>query len=136
MGFVMARGFEELDVYRLSEKLADHVWDLVKVWDAFAKFALGSQLVRAADSVGSNIAEGSGRGTFKDNCHFARIGRGSLYETRHHLRRAFRRGLLTQKQVADIQPLVQELGPRLNAYIKMLSNRASQQKASERTNNK
>ena len=115
-----SRGFEHLDVYRLSEDLADSIWDIVIRWDDFAKQTVGGQVVRAADSIGANIAEGTGRGTYKDNCRFARIGRGSLNETRHFLRRAFRRGLITEGQTAAIQPIVSELGPRLNAYIKSI----------------
>src|SRR5687768_5299509 len=115
-----ALGFEELDVYHLSEDIADAIWDLVAAWDFFAKDTVGKQLVRAADSVGANIAEGTGRGTYKDNKHFARIGRGSLNETRHFLRRAYRRSLLTEYQIAQLQPLINELGPRLNAYIRSI----------------
>jgi len=76
--------------------------------------------VEAADSVGANIAEGSGRGTYQDNRRFVRIARGSLYETRHWLRRAFKRRLLTAEQVGKIKPLLDELGPKLNAYLKSI----------------
>jgi len=115
-----SKGFEDLDVYRLSEDVADIVWDLVVPWDNFARDTVGKQLVRAAESIGANIAEGSGRGTYKDNRHFARIGRGSLNETCHFLRRAYRRKLLTGEQIAQLHPLVNELGPRLNAYIRSI----------------
>src|SRR5687768_15338215 len=118
------KGFENLEVYRLSEVIADSIWDFVIVWEPFAREAVGKQLVRAADSIGANIAEGTGRGTYKDNCHFARIGRGSLNETRHFLRRAYRRRLMTDEQIQKLQPLVTELGPRLNAYIKSIARRA------------
>jgi four helix bundle protein len=118
-------GFEDLDVYRLAEEIADAVWDLVSTWEFFARDTVGKQLVRAADSIGANIAEGTGRGTFKDNCHFARIGRGSLNETRHFLRRAYRRKLLTEDQIARLQPKIAELGPRLNAYIKSILRQAT-----------
>ena len=78
----MARSdFENLDVYRLAEDLADHIWDIVIKWDRFAKYRVGGQLVEAADSVGANIAEGSGRGSCQDNRRFVRIARGSLKET-------------------------------------------------------
>src|SRR4051794_12106290 len=120
MGKNSGRGFEHLEVYRLAEELADAVWELVIKWNPFARDTVGKQLVRAADSIGANIAEGSGRGTYKDNRHFARIGRGSLNETRHFLRRAYRRRLLSGDQIAQLQPLVNELGPRLNAYIRSI----------------
>jgi four helix bundle protein len=126
---VMAsKGFEQLEVYRLAEDLSDMIWDLVMRWDSFAKNSIGWQIVRAADSVGANIAEGSGRGTYKDNCHFAKIGRGSLYETRHFLRRAYKRSLLTDEQIDCLKPLIQELSPRLNAYIKSIGNKSKQSK--------
>jgi four helix bundle protein len=118
-----SKGFEHLEVYQIAEEIADRVWDVVVTWDNFARDTVGKQLVRAADSVGANIAEGTGRGTFKDNKNFAKYGRGSHNETRHFLRRAFRRGLLTDEQVAAITPLITELGPRLNAYIKSIGPR-------------
>src|SRR5687767_8293311 len=94
MGARMARAdFEKLEVYRLSEKLADAVWKVVKAWGIFARDTVGKQLVRAVDSVGANIAEGVGRGTYQDNKRFVRIGRGSLYEVIHWLRRAYVREL-------------------------------------------
>lgn len=117
------RGFENLRVYNLSEGVADQIWDFVVTWDWFAKDAVGRQLVRAADSIGANIAEGHGRGTYKDNRHFCRIGRGSLNETRHFLRRAFRRRLLTENQIEQLSPLIAQLGPQLNAYIKSIGTR-------------
>lgn len=73
--------FESLRVYQLSELLADEIWAIVVKWNVFARDTVGKQLVRAADSIGANIAEGSGRGTFVDNRRFVRIARGSLNET-------------------------------------------------------
>jgi four helix bundle protein len=117
---VASKGFEDLEVYQLAERLADAIWEFVIRWDGFAKHTVGRQIVRCADSIGANIAEGTGRGTYKDNRYFARNGRGSFNETRHFLRRAFRRKLLTEEQIAELSPIVQELGPRLNAYIRSI----------------
>ena len=115
-----ARRFEELEVYRLAEDLANEIWKLVMIWVWFDKDTVGKQLVRAADSIGANIAEGSGRGSFVDNRRFVKIARGSLYETRHWLRRAYRRSLLTADQVNRLKPLLDELAPRLNAYLRSI----------------
>jgi four helix bundle protein len=118
---VVARtNFENLQVYKLGEKLADEVWALVEGWEHFAKSTVGRQMVCAADSVGANIAEGSGRGSFQDNRRFVRMARGSLNETQHWLRRAFRRGLLGTEDVKRIRPIIDELAPKLNAYLKSI----------------
>ncbi|MDB4443992.1 four helix bundle protein [bacterium] len=115
--------FEDLDIYRLAEDLGDRVWDIVSNWSKFPKNTLGYQLVRSTDSVGANIAEGYGRFHFSENRQFARISRGSLYETRHWLRRAYRRGLLRDEEVKELGKLLDELAPRLNAYIKSIGDK-------------
>jgi four helix bundle protein len=109
--------FENLEIYQLSEDLADRIWDIVVKWDTFAKDTVGKQIVRAADSVGANVAEGVGRGSHADNRRFVRTARGSLNETIHFLRRAFRRKLLSKEQTAALKPILDELPPRLNAYL-------------------
>ena len=112
--------FEKLQVYKLSEKLSDHIWRIVIRWDFLAKDTVGEQLIRAADSIGANIAEGSGRRTDPDLRRFLRIARGSLYETQHWLRRSYRRRLLTKQEVKDLLPIIKELTPKLNAYLRSI----------------
>lgn len=90
--------FEKLRVYKLSENLADRIWAVVRNWDYLAKDTVGKQIIKAADSIGANIAEGTGRGTPQDNRRFIRMARGSLYETQHWLRRAYKRSLLSKQQ--------------------------------------
>ena len=109
--------FEKLRVYALAEKLSDRVWDVVMEWDTFARDTVGKQLVRAADSVGANVAEGLGRATPLDNRRFVRTARGSLTETKHFLRRAWRRKLLKPAQTEDLKVLLGNLYPQLNAYL-------------------
>ena len=112
--------FENLQIYRLSERLADHLWKIVVRWESLARDTVGKQLVRAGDSIGANIAEGSGRGTDPEVRRFLRVARGSLYETQHWLRRAYRRKLLSANEVNDLLPLIQELTPKLNAYLRSI----------------
>ena len=112
--------FEKLRVYKLSEEIADEIWRIVAGWDAFAKDTVGKQIVRSADSIGANIAEGCGRHNFQDNRRFIKIARGSLNETQHFLRRAFKRKLLTPADVKKLKPLVDNLAPQLNSYLKSI----------------
>ena len=117
MGFVW---FQELAVYNLAEELADAVWDIVLTWNNFARYTVGKQVVRAADSVGANLAEGCGRESANDNRRFVRIARGSLLETQHWLRRAYRRKLLTPDEIKSLQTTLDALAPKLNAYLKSI----------------
>jgi four helix bundle protein len=121
--------FEDLDVYRLAENLADSVWHIVQQWPRFAQSTVGGQLVRAADSIGANIAEGAGRSLYNDNRRFVRIARGSLYEAKHWLRRAYRRQLLTDQNTQDLKKLVDELAPRLNAYLNSIGPKRSDEQS-------
>ena len=123
--------FENLEVYRLAERLAHAVWEIVIVWKPFARDTVGKQLVRAADSVGANIAEGTGRGAFPDNRRFVRIARGSLNETKHWLRRSYKRRLLSREQTQRLKPLVDELAPRLNAYLKSIGAHSGKQRTTD-----
>jgi len=115
-----AKSFEELRVYQRAEELADFVWDIVLAWQMVAKDTIGKQMIRSADSIGANIAEGHGRGSYVDNRRFVRIARGSLYETRHWLRRAYRRKLLTDDEIQKLKGIIENLGPQLNAYLKSI----------------
>ena len=110
--------FEKLRVYQLAEQLADKIWRIVIKWNYFAKITIGKQMVTAADGVGSNIAEGSGRGSLQDNRRFIKIARGSLYETKHWLRRSYKRQLLTKQEISELKPIIEELLPKLNAYYR------------------
>ena len=115
--------FEKLQVYQLCEKITDSIWNIVIAWDSFAKDTVGKQIVRAADSIGANIAEGSGRGSLQDNPRFVRIARGSLYETIHWLRRSYVRKLLSQTEVKKLRTLIEELSPKLNAFLRSVDQR-------------
>jgi len=97
------------------------VWGIVATWQALARDTVGTQIVRSADAIGANIAEGTGRGTVLDNRRFVRMARGSLYETKHWLRRSYRRNLLSSEQVERLKHTVDELTRTLNGYLRSLN---------------
>ncbi len=112
--------FETLQIYQFAEMLAGEVWGVVVKWGTFARDTIGKQLVRAADSIGANIAEGYGRGSYVDKRRFLYIARGSLNETICWLKRAEDRRLLTGEQRQSFSAITAELGPRLNAYLNFI----------------
>ena len=116
----MRTKFEDLEIFQLAEKLADAIWEMAVSWDSFAKNTVGIQIVDAADGVGSSIAEGSGKGSYRDFRRYVKISRGSLYETKYWLRRTVARKLISQKEIESIKPLMDELLPKINAFIKYL----------------
>jgi four helix bundle protein len=105
----------DLVSYRLAVELAGELHRRVAFWPSFERWSIGLQLVRAAGSIGANIAEGDGRGHPKDETRFLLIARGSLNETRHWLQLAERANLLTE---ADYAPRLDELARTLNGLVR------------------
>ena len=126
--------FVDLRVYQMAEAIGDAVWDAVQGWRPLARDTVGKQIIRAADSIGANIAEGYGRGSYQDNRRLVRIARGSLYETRHWLRRAYNRKLLTESETENLKTLVANLGPQLNAYLKSIGSNSRRKSSSSLPN--
>ncbi len=108
----------ELEVYQLSETLSDMVWYEYDNWPEKAQRTMGYQVIRAADSIAANIAEGYGRYTPADRRHFYLYGRGSFEETKAWLRKALRRGLVDGIRALEYKSIIDELGPKLNAFIR------------------
>jgi len=52
---------DTLGVYTLAEEFSNDIWFIVDKWTYFQKDTVGKQLVRSADSISANIAEGYGR---------------------------------------------------------------------------
>jgi len=73
--------------------------------------------VRAADSIGANIAESYGRFHYGERIQHLYYSRGSLYETRHWVRCGHARGLIALPDHTDLSRELDTLGPKLNAYI-------------------
>ncbi len=110
---------EELDILQMAEDLADKLWFACTQMDFFARDTVGKQLVKAADSISANLAEGHGRYHFNDRLQFCYYARGSLEETKSWIGKAVRRGLF-RDGTNEIDELVETLPRRLNAYIRSI----------------
>lgn len=107
--------FERLLVWQKALDLYDLV-DLVA--DRFPQrfqFSLADQLRRAALSISSNIAEGSGRETEKDAKHFFTVAKASTFEVVSILTVSHRRGLATSPQYRSAYELAEEVSKMLTA---------------------
>jgi len=108
---------EEFRIYQDAMEMGEKIWDIVKVWDKFAKDTMGKQLVRAADSVAANLSEGLGRFHYKETKNFSYYSRGSLFETKTWLTKANNRKLLDDEKFSDLIKTIDDIGVKLNNYI-------------------
>jgi four helix bundle protein len=106
---IVASQFRDLTAYRLAIELADEIHEAVAGWPSFARWTVGLQLVRAADSIGANIAEASGRWHEADKRRLLIVARGSLYETEHWLLRAQARSLLAPEADEKLDELMRTI---------------------------
>jgi four helix bundle protein len=125
---------EDLEIYRIAEAISDITWKTCENWEWFAKSTIGKQLVRAADSIGANIAEGYGRYAYRENIQFCYYARGSLNETRFFLQRALERNLIDRTKFQEIDHLIGKLNPMLNAYIKSIKSEIVRESLKKREN--
>ena len=81
----MAYAFENLNAWKESQKLVVSVYQLLDSFPKFENYALCDQIRRSIISVPSNLAEGSGRISIKEQLHFYEIAYGSLMEAYNQL---------------------------------------------------
>jgi four helix bundle protein len=111
---------EELRVYQKSMELGERIWSMVDKWSWFQKDTLGKQLVRAVDSVAANLSEGFGRFHYKESKNFSYFSRGSLYETKTWLTKAYNRNFISEEEYSNLTQEIKEIGIQLNNYIKSI----------------
>ena len=114
----MIHNFRELDVWKKSMKIASAIYALTKTFPQNEVYALCSQMQRAATSIPSNIAEGSGRATDKELSHFLNISLGSAYELETELLLACDVQYIQQGQCEDMRQQIIEVQKMLYALIK------------------
>lgn len=115
--------FEKLKVWQEAKNLVVDVYRLLDNFPKFEKFALSDQIRRAIVSVPSNIAEGSGRKSLKEQIHFLEISYGSLMETYNQLLIAIDLAYISEESVIAIKPSIDAVAKMINA----LHNKYAQQ---------
>ncbi|MBM3261609.1 four helix bundle protein [Candidatus Kaiserbacteria bacterium] len=100
------RSYQDLDVYQRASTLFPRVYKMVRTWTIADQRELGSQIIRAANSIHANIAEGWGK-TAPDFRRYLGNSLGSCDELRSHFNDAFNVGLMTE---VDHKELIGEYG--------------------------
>lgn len=109
--------FRKLNVYVKAKELVKQVYELLKKFPREEQYALCDQLRRAVISVPSNIAEGSGRQSDKDQAHFYTIAYGSLMETFSQLDVACDLGYISQEEFCQMELLINEEAKMLAGLV-------------------
>jgi four helix bundle protein len=108
---------EELEIYNQSMAMAEKIWGIVIAWDYFSKDTIGKQLVKAADSIAANLSEGYGRYHYRENKTFCYYSRGSLFETKTWITKAYNRKLIVRSDFESFVKQIDDTGIRINNYI-------------------
>ena len=95
-----------LDVFKFSQELALECYRLTKLFPDGERFAMISQIRRAALSVHLNVAEGCSRKSVTDRKRFYEIARGSAVEIDAAIGIAFKLSYITIEQLADFEKLI------------------------------
>lgn len=107
--------FEKLDVWEKSRKLVVKIYKLTKDFPIDEKYGMVSQMRRAAVSICSNIAEGSGRTTSKDQSRFYTNVYSSLLELLNQVLIAEELGWVNSNEVLAFRKMAEEVSNKINA---------------------
>ena len=112
------RDFKDLDVWKAARELRKEIYKVTETLPEVERFALASQLRRAATSVTANIAEGYGRFGYQENAQHCRQARGSVYEIRDHLTTCVDEGYLSQEEGNRLEKMSLRVIQFLNGYLR------------------
>jgi len=107
-------GHRDLQVWQKSVEFVTDIYRETATFPRSEVYGLTNQVRRAAVSVPSNIAEGSGRSSKKEFAQFLCHARGSLLEVETQLEIARNLGYLSDKSASELLSKANEIGRMLN----------------------
>lgn len=112
--------FEKLEVWRLSKRLVVDIYKITGKFPTEERFGLVNQMRRAAVSISSNLAEGSGRNTAKDQAYFYNIAYSSLMELLNQLLIAFDLKWIEEEELNRLRSEIEVISVKINALRKSI----------------
>ncbi len=95
--------YEKLDVWKFSMDFVAEIYEILHGFPTNENFILNSQIKRAAISIPSYIAEGTGGTSIKEKIHYIDISNGSLYEVLCQMTLAKRLGHIDEDNYKNIR---------------------------------
>ena len=117
--------FEDLEVYQVAREFRKMMYRVARRLPEEEKFALASQIRRAAVSLTNNIAEGHGRFHFLDQIKFMLQARGSLEELLDDLNVCTDENYLPEDQIQKLKSEGWHVHKLINGYIRFLRGRTA-----------
>lgn len=114
--------YKNLDAYKESKLLVTLIYRLLEQFPKEEQFALCDQLRRAVISIPSNIAEGSGRTSAKDQAHFFEMAYGSLMEVSCQIDIACDLGYISHTELEQVEQKVGAIAALLSGLRKKCIN--------------
>jgi len=91
-----ARSFKDLIVWQKADALSLLIYQMTRSFPPEEQYRLVDQMLTAASSIPSNIAEGFGRWPPKERARFYEVAKGSGDELKGHLKQAAERKYCTR----------------------------------------
>lgn len=113
--------FEKLEVWKDARIFIKDVYQLTQKFPAEEKFGIVSQIRRACVSISSNIAEGAGRKTAKDQSYFYRIAFSSSLEVLNLFIISSDLGFITEDSFITIRMDIEKISNKLNALVNRIN---------------
>jgi four helix bundle protein len=108
----MSSSFEDLEVWKKSCKLSVRLYELLR---NCRDYGMKDQMLRAAVSIASNIAEGSERKSIPDFKRFISIAQGSAAELRTQVYISRQVNILSDEDAKDLTEELKSISKMLQA---------------------
>ena len=116
----MINTYKNLKVWQISKSLSVRIYKKLDQNPLRKHYSLIDQIRRCTISIPSNIAEGYGRKSKKEEARFCSIALGSLMELNTQLIISRELDLINEKDFSDFQNSITELEKSLKSYIRYL----------------
>ncbi|MGB9812857.1 MAG: four helix bundle protein [Thermovenabulum sp.] len=121
---ISIKDFKTLIVWQKARELAQNIYQISANFPPFETYATKSQIIRAATSIGANIAEGNGQLYKKKQINFLNNALASASETRHWLITALDNKYISQEDYNKLEQKTIEIIRMLIGYIRKLQEQA------------